>query len=347
MKLSRFREILKEELYLFEAKQVGTLVHYTTYRSALLILQNNSLNATGGENEFSFKNYHKTVHRGRNENEPVISLTRTKNKVDFDIADEADVALIIDGDKLSNNYKIIPFHDYDSPDDEREERIYGKNISPLSNYLKGVMIYIKEKKFFAKDGRADLSKLVKYCESHNIKYGLTDDPKDTIKTLEIKQAKWDREREQEEMMMENQIQFNNWVVPSLSKLKQEYHVENDLKGNNYFDSEEEFLNAVKKGKIITVTPQIDNQIDYRSQTADEEELLDLIKSYRSYPEFRNEKTLEGIYSGFQNNKPMEYPIVIEDPTGYQKIISGNTRMDAAFHLEINPKIILIKTDNEI
>lgn len=344
MKLSRFREILKEELYLFEAKQVGTLVHYTTYRNALLILQNNSLNATGGTNDFTHKNYQKTVHRGRSETEPVISLTRTKWKTNFNIADNATVAIIIDGDKLSNNYKIIPYHDYDAVDDEMEERIYGKNISPLSKYIKGIMIY-DDGGFL--DEPKDMRKLIGYCETHNIKYGLTDNPEETIKTLEIKRAKWDREREQEEMMMENQIQFNNWVVPSLSKLKQEYHVENDLKGNNYFDSEEEFLNAVKKGKIVTVTPQIDNQIDYRSQTANKEELLDLIKLYRSYPEFRNEKTLEDIYSGFQNNKPMEYPIVIEDPTGYQKIFSGNTRMDIAFHLDIIPKVILIKTTNEI
>jgi hypothetical protein len=102
------------------------------------------------------------------------------------------------------------------------------------------------------------------------------------------------------------------------------------------------MDAIKKVKIITITPSEDQDIDYRSGTESYDELLDLIKSYRSYPEFRNEETLKAIYDGFKNNQPMDYPIVIEDEDGYRRVFSGNTRMDIAFQLGINPKVLLIK-----
>ena len=136
--------------------------------------------------------------------------------------------------------------------------------------------------------------------------------------------------------------FSNWRMPSLSQLKQEFKIEQEMKGNEFWEDEKDFLQAVKNGKIITITPSEDQNIDYRSGTESYEELLDLIKSYRSYPEFRNEQTLKSIYDGFKNNQTMDYPIVIEDKDGSRRIFSGNTRMDIAFQLGINPKVLLIK-----
>jgi hypothetical protein len=136
--------------------------------------------------------------------------------------------------------------------------------------------------------------------------------------------------------------FSNWRMPSLSKLKQEFKIEQEMKGNEFWKDEEEFMNAIKYGKIITITPSEDQDIDYRSRTESYDELLDLIKSYRSYPEFRNEETLKAIYNGFKNNQPMDYPIVIKDEAGFRRVFSGNTRMDVAFQLGIIPKVLLIK-----
>ena len=138
------------------------------------------------------------------------------------------------------------------------------------------------------------------------------------------------------------IQFSNWKMPSLSNLKQEFKIEQEMKDNKYWKDEEDFLNAVKNGKIITITPSEDQNIDYRSRTESYEELLDLIQSYKSYPQFRNEETINAIYDGFKNNQSMDYPIVIEDEDGSRRIFSGNTRMDVAFQLGVNPKILLIK-----
>ena len=137
-------------------------------------------------------------------------------------------------------------------------------------------------------------------------------------------------------------QFSNWRMPSLSKLIQEFKIEQEMKGNEFWEDESDFLNAVKNGKIITITPSEDQDMDYRSGTQSYDELLDLIKSCRSYPEFRNEKTLQSIYDGFENNQAMDLPIVIEDEDGYRRIFSGNTRMDIAFQLGINPKVLLVK-----
>ena len=138
------------------------------------------------------------------------------------------------------------------------------------------------------------------------------------------------------------VEFSNWVMPSLSSLKQEFKIEQEMKGNEFWEDEEDFLNAVKNGKIVTINSSEDQNIDYRSGTTSYEELLDLIQGYRSYPEFRNEKTLKAIYDGFKENKAMDYPIVIKDENGYRRIFSGNTRMDIAFQLGIEPKVLLIK-----
>ena len=115
------------------------------------------------------------------------------------------------------------------------------------------------------------------------------------------------------------IEFSNWKIPSLSQLKQEFKIEQEMKGNEFWEDETDFLNAVKNSRIITITPSEDQDIDYRSGTESYEELLDLLKSYRSYPEFRNEKILKAIYDGFENNQAMDYPIIIEDKDGSRRI----------------------------
>ena len=141
------------------------------------------------------------------------------------------------------------------------------------------------------------------------------------------------------------IQFSNWKMPSLSSLKQEFKIEQEMKDNKYWKDEEDFLNAIKNGKIVTITPSEDQDIDYRSRTKSYEELLDLIQNYKSYPQFRNEETINAIYGGFKNNSPMDLPIVVEFKDGHKQIFSGNTRMDASFQLGVNPKVLLVKSES--
>jgi hypothetical protein len=113
---------------------------------------------------------------------------------------------------------------------------------------------------------------------------------------------------------------------------------------NYFETPNEFIRAVKKAKKVKITRSVDNEIYGRSQTTSYEELLSLIKNYRSYPKYRNQKTLKAIYDGFKKGRPMDMPIVLKDKHGDMKIFSGNTRMDISFQLGINPTVIILEVD---
>ena len=123
---------------LVEMKQVGTLYHYTSIPALLNILKQNSL---------------KINPSGR----PYISFTRNKNfhkTARFGLGGNMDCVIIVDGDKLSNNYKIEPyqyhFKDYDnipqSSKDENEE-IVKKSILNLKKYIIGIKCFLSEDDF--------------------------------------------------------------------------------------------------------------------------------------------------------------------------------------------------------
>jgi hypothetical protein len=138
--------------------------------------------------------------------------------------------------------------------------------------------------------------------------------------------------------------FDNWKTPNKNQLRLEFKIEHELKGNSFFKDEDDFMDRVSQADVVEITPRDDDRIYYRSQTTSKKELLSLISGYRSYPEFRNEKTVDDIYKGFGNNLPMDYPIVLEFKNGKRRVFSGNTRMDVAFQMNINPKVLLIKLD---
>lgn len=141
--------------------------------------------------------------------------------------------------------------------------------------------------------------------------------------------------------------FDNWVKPSMEDLQREYRIEHDMKGLEAFDSFDDFLSAVNEGEVVTITPEEDDEIGGRSQTSNQESLLKMIRGYRSYPEFRNEGTVQAIYDGFKNNNEMVLPIVIEYEDGEREVFSGNTRMDIAYQLGITPKVLLIYSPNSL
>ena len=125
-----------------EGKQAGTLYHWTNSESLLDILNNNVLQATYGD-------YGKTTHKSISG--PSISFTRSSNRYSFPIAEDADCVLVLDGNKLSNNYKIIPYSEQDAEFDEMEERIYNKDIIGLNKYIIKVIMYEDNKHVFGED----------------------------------------------------------------------------------------------------------------------------------------------------------------------------------------------------
>lgn len=142
-------------------------------------------------------------------------------------------------------------------------------------------------------------------------------------------------------LREQTSRFTNWVTPSDADLRREFKVEHELKGHSFFESEQDFIQKIKSAKRVKITPQMDSNIAYRSRTRSFDELLNLIKGYRSYPKYRNEKTLRSIYHAFEQNEKMDMPIVLKFPDGDMRIFSGNTRMDIAFQLGIHPIVLLV------
>ena len=98
-----------------EAKQVGSLYHSTSGENLISILKSNTLkvNQEG--------NYGMTL---TNQN----SFTRDKNYR------PGDYTIEIDGDKLSNNYKIKPFA-YDYNNRSQAEEVVRQDINNLSKYI--------------------------------------------------------------------------------------------------------------------------------------------------------------------------------------------------------------------
>jgi hypothetical protein len=120
MKKSELKQIIKEEVHrvLSEGKQVGTLYHYTTLKNAIQILKDNALKRStepqedeyGGERDgISFTRFSHTNILGSSD-------------------DRLSVRLKLDGDKLSNKYKILPYAQQE-PETKRDKENW---IAPFS-----------------------------------------------------------------------------------------------------------------------------------------------------------------------------------------------------------------------
>ena len=120
--------------FITEAKQVGTLYHYTSDFSAGNILSNNKLKSKKGIISFTRdKNFHKDANDGGGK----------RNGVPTDVSFE------LDGDKLSNRHKTTPYgwksgRDFDTRNgyfDEKEERVEG-DIPKIKSYIKKIRVHL-------------------------------------------------------------------------------------------------------------------------------------------------------------------------------------------------------------
>lgn len=150
-----------------EAKQVGILYHYCQFSDLYLIIKSNLLKAS---ETTDFIN-----NKISNPQTKCVSLTRSKNKDQFLISYESDCVLVLDGDKLSNNYKISPHHDpnqlyyVDEEHDEMEERICGKDIKNLNNYIIKIIFY-KENIKGSFQNEKEFKKCLSLITKKNISY---------------------------------------------------------------------------------------------------------------------------------------------------------------------------------
>lgn len=114
-----------------EGKQVGSLYHWTDFIGSLNIISQNFLK---GYITDTFK-------------QPAISFTRDKNfyKGKNKLATKPEICFVIDGDKLSNHYKIQPFQDPTVKKDEMEEKVITEGIKNFSQYV--IKIIVIENRF--------------------------------------------------------------------------------------------------------------------------------------------------------------------------------------------------------
>ena len=170
------------ESLIYEGKQVGTLYHICSAEKAVrYITQDNVLQSSG--------NYINKITGSRD----IISFTRTKHKkIPFNIAELAKTPFVVrftvDGDKLSERYKVFPYNDF--PDSQgslrykslqQEECVKGP-IKNFSKYVKlvefihtGMSDKYTDDWYTTNDGRLITYKnLAEWCDDNGIEYSVDD-----------------------------------------------------------------------------------------------------------------------------------------------------------------------------
>lgn len=151
-----------------EAKQVGNLYHFTPIASLIQIIKSNKLAA----------------HVADNHSSASVSLTRDSH---LSRSKGSNARIVIDGDKLSNRYKVKPINitssDPYSPawETESEERVLG-DITDLKKYIVSVDLHIRlfqdpkyvdrTKKIMNRIGMDSLEDLIQFLDKHKIPHGI-------------------------------------------------------------------------------------------------------------------------------------------------------------------------------
>jgi hypothetical protein len=151
-----------------------------------------------------------------------------------------------------------------------------------------------------------------------------------------------------EKFLNEKLSYNNWVRYTPESLKSdftEYKKKENTKwktrantiGSRFpiFDSLENFKEILDKTEIKNLSDSMDRKINNRSRTSSIEDLKDLVSGYV------RPRDVDRIVDGFKSNAKMPLPIVIEGDRGAW-IMAGNTRLDVAFILGVQPKVLWIK-----
>ena len=143
---NQLKNLIKKDI-MVEGKQVGILYHTTSNKQLFKIIQENKLNAFSNDfnNSLDYRNklgrdlkvtFAGPILTNKEKYPPYISFTRNKN---YKRA-STDSVLVIDGDKLSERYKIRPYSHFGGrKNDEMEERIY-RDVVDLDKYIIKVIL---------------------------------------------------------------------------------------------------------------------------------------------------------------------------------------------------------------
>jgi len=141
-------QVTFREYILNEAKQVGIVYHFTSLLALHSILVSNRLDISS-----------------KNSSVPFLSLTR-----DFQLPDNpgsyfslSDVRFSLDGNKISNNIKILPFQE-EGYKDESEEVVF-KSLK-VSKYVIQIDVKVPKMSFI------DTTKIIDLGKKYNIKINI-------------------------------------------------------------------------------------------------------------------------------------------------------------------------------
>jgi hypothetical protein len=140
-KLKKFIKTTIRE-FINEGKQVGELYHWTSFMNCYIILDENYIRSSNRSVRDDATTFNYDDKYG-------VSFTRDKRFYGQKNRHyPMEVCIVIDGDKLSNNYKLFPYNDFfdgvNKPKkkeaDEMETRT-NKHVYNVINYIKRIELY--------------------------------------------------------------------------------------------------------------------------------------------------------------------------------------------------------------
>ena len=129
--------MLRFKEFLLEGKQRGDLHHYTSAKYAIDILNDNRLGL-----DFPSENVSLTRNKNFHKQSRATAIDRSKNNR---LGGPTDVSFVLDGDKITDNYKVNPKNDFPlkphkGVHDEQEEEVQG-TLKNVKKYIKSIRIH--------------------------------------------------------------------------------------------------------------------------------------------------------------------------------------------------------------
>jgi len=138
------------------------------------------------------------------------------------------------------------------------------------------------------------------------------------------------------------IEFNSWIIPTEKELRKEYKSEYihqiKPKYGDIFPTLQDWYDSIgNTGEVIRLYGTEIMKRFKRRETM--EDLIKLIRKFRSYPKYRNEATVKALYNRFLNNEEIYMPIIYRDKESGLIVVSGNTRINISYMLGIKPEVV--------
>jgi hypothetical protein len=224
---------------------------------------------------------------------------------------------------------------------EYEERIWFTERQgglPIVKYCKEVTLLVADQKI-PLEGRNIILKVKNYFESLNIPTTITTRYRPYGKSVDMEL----------EVIQDPQINFNNWKIPTMEEVT-------DLVSRNlalrYMEPVEldNFLKKLKGAlKVVTLSKSMDSYQIIGCPIAKTRKGFQYIDPNYFGMDLTYLKTYNSItdlYSKYENREPINIPILLvhTSESGSRKwfeILSGCVELNAAFHLEIKPRVLTI------